>query len=34
MLLRAIGYRLGNLTSIGIRRRLPAHLRRHGITLL
>lgn len=33
MLLRAVGYRLGNLTSVTNRRRLPAHLRRQGITI-
>ncbi len=31
MLLRAIGYRLGNLASIENRRRLPGRLRRQGI---
>ncbi len=33
MLLRAVGYRLGNLTFVCQRRRLPARLRRLGITI-
>lgn len=34
MLLRAIGYRLGNRCAVENRRRLPARLRRQGLTLL
>ncbi len=33
MLMRAVGYRLGNITSVANRRRLPACLRRQGIAL-
>ena len=33
MLLRAVGYRLGNLTHVTNHRRLPVHLRRRGITI-
>ena len=34
MLLRAVGYRLGNVCAVENRRRLPARLRRQGLTLL
>ena len=34
MLFRAVGYRLGNITSIENRRRLPARLLRQGVTPL
>jgi hypothetical protein len=33
MLLRAVGYRLGNLTEVTIRKRLPIHLRRQGLAI-
>jgi putative transposase len=33
MLLRAVGYRLGNLTEVTIRKRLPIHLLRQGLAI-
>ncbi len=33
MLLRAIGYRLGNLTHVTNHRRLPTRLRRQGYVI-